>query len=89
MLAELRRNLNEFHEIQALAKERLESLGQTLASSKKVISSLGEIMAFLSLRIVKPASRYWPVIFPLLQFLWRQRKKKKGKEKTYGREQKL
>ncbi len=81
-LAELRRNLQQLEELQVLVKEKVETLGATLESSKKIAASLAEILSFFAGRLIKPASRYWPLIFPLLQFLWR--KKKKRKEKTYG-----
>ncbi len=81
-LAELRRALEEFHEVEVLIKEKVETMADTLESSRKVAASLAEILGFLATRVARPASRYWPVIFPLLQFLWRQ--KKKRKEKTHG-----
>lgn len=81
-LTELRHNLQEFNELQAIIREKAESLGETIESSRKVASSLADILSFLALRVVRPATRYWPLIFPVLQFLWRQ--KKKRKEKSHG-----
>jgi uncharacterized protein YoxC len=81
-LAELRHNLQEFNELQAIIREKVETLGETVESSRKIASSLADILGFLAIRVVRPASRYWPLIFPILQFLWRQ--KKKRKEKSHG-----
>ncbi|MGQ9471867.1 MAG: hypothetical protein ACUVR0_09285 [Candidatus Aminicenantales bacterium] len=81
-LAELRRALEEFHEVEVLIKEKVETMADTLESSRKVAASLAEILGFLAARVARPASRYWPFIFPLLQFIWRQKKKKK--ERIHG-----
>jgi len=81
-LAELRHNLQEFNELQAIIREKVETLGDTVESSRKIASSLADILGFLAIRVVKPASHYWPLIFPILRFLWRQ--KKKRKEKSHG-----
>ncbi len=81
-LAELRHNLQEFNDLQAIVREKVETLGETIESSKKVASSLADILSFLAIRVVRPANRYWPIIFPILQFIWRQ--KKKRKEKSHG-----
>lgn len=81
-LAEFRHNLQEFNELQAMIREKAECLGETIESSKKVVSSLADIFSFLAIKVIRPATRYWPLIFPILQFLWRQ--KKKRKEKSYG-----
>lgn len=81
-LTELRHNLQEFNELQAILREKAESLGETIESSRKVASSLADILSFLAIKVVRPANRYWPLIFPVLQFLWRQ--KKKRKEKSHG-----
>lgn len=81
-LAELRRALEEFHGVEVLIKEKVETMADTLESSRKVAASLAEILGFLATRVARPASRYWPFIFPLLQFIWRRKKKKK--ERIHG-----
>ncbi|MCX7973960.1 MAG: hypothetical protein N3B16_05600 [Candidatus Aminicenantes bacterium] len=81
-LAELRHNLQEFNELQALIKEKAERVGETIESSRKIASNLAEILGFMTARVIRPSAQYWPLIFPLLQFLWRH--KKKRKEKSHG-----
>lgn len=81
-LAELRHNLQEFNELQALIKEKAERIGETIESSRKIASNLAEILGLVTAKLIKPASSYWPLIFPIIQFLWRQ--KKKRKEKSHG-----
>jgi hypothetical protein len=62
-----------------MVKEKLDDLGQTLEASKRVALNLSEVTAFLTTKLVRPVSRYWSVIFPVLGLFWRQMKKRKEK----------
>jgi predicted PurR-regulated permease PerM len=68
-LMELERNLNA----------RMDDIGDFLASTKKVAAGLTQAGLFLTTKVVNPASRFLPVLFPLLLMGWRKLKKKKEK----------
>ncbi len=60
---------------------RVDDVGQILESSKKAVSGAGEIAQFVALRMLRPASTYWPIIYPVLRFGWKKYRKRKEKEK--------
>jgi ABC-type transporter Mla subunit MlaD len=78
-LAELRELAGSLKEIERKVNARIDDVGELLASSKKTAASLAEASLFLTTRVVRPASRYWPILFPLLRMGWRQLKKRKEK----------
>lgn len=79
-LAEFRKLAENLNELDFILKEKIEDLGQTIEASKNVAVNLAEVAAFLTTKLVRPASKYWPVLFPLLRLLWRQMKKRKEKQ---------
>ncbi len=82
-IVEARRLIANLNELQQTIKDRTEDLGEIMEASKQTVGNLAEASFMLTTRILKPASRYWPLIYPLLKFLWRRRKKRK--EKKNGR----
>lgn len=78
-LAEIRKLAEHLTELDLLVKARVEDMGQILESSKKTAASLSEAALFLSARVVRPASKYWPLLFPLARLVWRHLKKRKEK----------
>jgi hypothetical protein len=82
-MVEARRLIVNLNELQKTIKDRTEDLGDIMEASKETVVHLSEATFILTTRILKPTSRYWPLIYPLLRFLWRRRKK--GKEKKNGR----
>ncbi len=82
-MVEARKLVANLNELQKTIKDRTEDLGDIMEASKKTVVHLSEASFILTTRILKPASTYWPLIYPLLKFLWRRRKK--GKEKKNGR----
>lgn len=68
--------------IEAKIDAGLDDLGQVLATSKKAVSRLSEMTFFLSTKVLRPSAKYWPFLFPLLRFGWRQMKKRK--ERHHG-----
>ena len=69
-------------ELERKLDARIDDVGELLESSKKTAAGLAEASFFLTTKVVRPASRYWPILFPLLRMGWKQLKKlKKKKEK--------
>ena len=80
---ELQVTLDKLKKIEDKLDHRLDETGKVIESAKKTVSGLSELSLFLTTRVVRPASRYWPVLFPLVRFGWQMIKKRK--EKKNGR----
>ena len=80
---ELQVTLEKLKTIEDKLDQRLDETGKVIESAKKTVSGLSELSLFLTTRVVRPASRYWPVLFPLVRFGWQMIKKRK--EKKNGR----
>jgi len=78
-LVEFRKLAENLNELDLMVKERLEDLGQTLEASKRVALNMSEMTAFVTTKLVRPVSKYWSVLFPILGLFWRQMKKRKEK----------
>ncbi|MBC7363211.1 MAG: hypothetical protein H5U07_01550 [Candidatus Aminicenantes bacterium] len=77
---ELQIVLNKLEQIEDKLDKRLEEAGEIVYSTKKAVSGLGELSLFLTTNVVRPASKFWPVLFPLLRFGWQFIKKRKEKK---------
>lgn len=91
LLLQLRRTVREagetFVEIRNLASSlqetslkvntKMEEAGEMLEAARKTAVSFSEISWFLAMRVIKPSSRYWSLLFPIIRFGWRQIKKQK------------
>jgi len=80
---ELQVTLEKLKKIEDKLDQRLDETGKVIESAKKTVSGLSELSLFLTTRVVRPASRYWPILFPLVRFGWQMIKKRK--EKKNGR----
>ncbi len=81
-LAEVRELAVSLKEIERKINARIDDVGELLESSKQTAAGLAKASLFLTTRVVSPASRYWPILYPLLRIGWKQLKKlKQRKEK--------
>lgn len=73
-ITELAKNLQDTNQkVQA----KIDDFGEMITASKKTVIGLSEIAWFLTTKILRPSSKYWPLLFPLLRFGWRRLKKRK------------
>ena len=93
LFLQLRRTAKEGQEtlveIRALAKslnltsqkamEKIDDVDETLQNAKKAVVQMSEITWFLTTKIFRPSSKYWPFVLPLVRLGWRQWKKRKEK----------
>ncbi len=79
-LAEMRKLIENLSELEKVTREKLDDVGQIIESSKTTVRNLSEASVFLTTRVLNPATRYWPVIYPLFKFLWKRWKKRKEKK---------
>jgi predicted PurR-regulated permease PerM len=76
-LVEIRSLVKNLSETSQKVSERLDDVEHTIDYLKKTASRFSEIGWFLTTRFTKPSARYWPILYPLLRFGWRQWKKRK------------
>jgi hypothetical protein len=77
---ELQINLQKLERIEDKLDRSLDEAGVIIKSTKQTVSGLSELSMFMTTRLIRPASRYWPVLFPLLRFSWQLMKKRKEKK---------
>ncbi len=76
-LAEMRKLIENLNELEKVVREKLDDMGQIMEASKKTVRNLSEASVFLTMRVLNPATRYWPVIYPLFKFFWKRWRKRK------------
>jgi uncharacterized protein YoxC len=79
-LAKAQEMMDGLKEIEAKVNASLDDVGEVLATSKKAVTGLSEIMFFLTSKVIRPSARYWPFLFPLLRLGVQQMKKRKEKK---------
>ena len=83
-LRELRDLALHLRETNRKINAKIDDVADIVDASRKTALSLSEIALFLSSKVIKPSSKYWPVLFPLIRLGWRQFRKKKHKEDKNG-----
>ena len=79
-LVEIRDLVGNLKEIGQKVNTKIDDLIPVLEATKKTVSSISDVSWFLTMKVIKPSSKYWPILFPLLRLGWRQMKKKRKKE---------
>ncbi|MDD8031509.1 MAG: DUF948 domain-containing protein [Acidobacteriota bacterium] len=79
-IQDLQVNLKKLEKIEDKLDRHLDEAGSIINSTKKTISGLSELSMFMTSRVIRPASRYWPILFPMLRFSWQLMKKRKEKK---------
>jgi len=76
-LVDVRALVNNLNATSQQINDKIENLGEVVEASKKAAVTLSEASMLLSTRIFRPASKYWPILFPLIRTGLRLLKKKK------------
>lgn len=76
-LIEARELVESLKETSLSLQTKIDDVGELVESSKKTAISISEIAWFLTAKILRPSSKYWPLLFPLIRLGWRQLKKRK------------
>jgi uncharacterized protein YoxC len=74
-LIEIKMLVGETRETSRILQSRIEDVGELVQASKKTAVSVSEIAWFATTKILRPSSKYWPFLFPLMRLGWRQAKK--------------
>jgi len=84
-LAEAKKLMRSVNETSQKVNSKIDDMTPMVEASKRIAVSISEIAWFLAAKVLKPSSKYWPLVFPILRFGWRQiKKKKKQKEDKNG-----
>jgi hypothetical protein len=76
-LTEVKMLVEEAREMSRSVQLRLEEAGELVSASKKAAVNISEITWFVTTKILRPSSKLWPFLFPLMRLGWRQAKKLK------------
>jgi len=78
-LKEIRQMALRLQQTNRKINTKIDDVSDIIAASRKTAVSLSEVAWFLSTKIIRPSSKYWPFLFPLFRMGWRQFRKKKTK----------
>lgn len=81
-IREIRELVLNLKETSRKINTRIDDVAEIVEASKKTAVSFSEIAFFLSTKVIRPSSKYWPLFFPLIRLGWRQIKKKKKEGKN-------
>lgn len=76
-LIEARALIDNLKETSLSVRTKIDDVSELVEASKKTAISISEIAWFLTTKILRPSSKYWPLLFPLIRLGWRQLKKRK------------
>ena len=79
-LIEARELVSNLNATSLKVNQKVEELGEVVDAARKAAVGISAASMFLSSRIMRPASRYWPFIFPLVRLVMRQWREKKKEE---------
>jgi len=79
-LVKVQETMDGLQVIEARLNSSLDNVGQVLAMSKKAVSGISEVTFFLTSKVIRPSSKYWPFLFPLLRLGLQALKKRKEKK---------
>jgi hypothetical protein len=81
-MVEVRKLVENLNELDGMIKDRLVGLGEFVEASKRTAVNISEASFLLTTKILRPSSKYWPVVLPLASFFWK--KFRKRKERKHG-----
>lgn len=76
-LVELRKLINNLKETEQKVNAKIDDLDDVFNATKKTAASISEIALFFSSKIIKPSSKFWLILLPILRLSWRRLKKRK------------
>jgi hypothetical protein len=74
-MIEVKMLVAEARETSRIVQLKLEDVGELVQASKKTALNISEIAWFVTTKLLRPRSKYWPFLFPLMRLGWRQAKK--------------
>jgi len=78
-MAEATALLHNLQETERKVSLAVEDLAGTIQATRKMTESASEIAMFVTSKVIRPSSKWWPFLFPLLRMGWQRFKKRKEK----------
>jgi uncharacterized protein YoxC len=79
-LREMRTLAGNLNTISQNVNQKIDGLGDVVESTRKAAVGLSDATMYFSQRMMRPASRYWPFVIPMIRLVWRQFRKRKEKK---------
>jgi hypothetical protein len=79
-IVEVRELIKSLNELDGLIKDKLVGIGEFVEASKKTAVNLSEASFFLASKVLRPGSKFLPLMLPLASFVWKQYRKRKEKK---------
>jgi len=79
-LNQIRTLVSNLNETSQKVNTKIDDLDEILEATKKTAVSLSEIVWFVTTKVIKPSSNFWPLLYPFIRLGWRQMKKRKEKK---------
>jgi competence protein ComGC len=71
--------LHNLQETERKVSLAVEDLAGTIQATRKMTESASRIAMFVTAKVIRPSSKWWPFLFPLLRMGWQKFKKRKEK----------
>ena len=81
-LAEISSLASDLRETNQKIQAKIDDADGMLDATKKTVMNLSEIAGFMTTKIVRPSSKYLPLLLPFLRVGWQSLKKRKKEEKN-------
>ncbi len=79
-LVEIRTLVQMLKQTDYKVNTKIDDIGELVGTTKKTLVRIADLSWFLSAKIFKPSSKYWPFIYPAIRLGWRLIKKRKEKK---------
>ena len=83
-LTQINSLVKNLEETSRKVNNELDEAGELIKASKKIATSVADLTWMATTKFIRPSSKYWPIVFPLLRLGWRQWKKFRRKEGKNG-----
>ena len=76
-LAEYKELAKSLQLLDQTVKDKLDDLGETLQAARKAAVQVSGVTLWLTSKVVQPAAKWWPMLAPVLKYVWRKWKQRK------------
>ncbi|MCD6193573.1 MAG: hypothetical protein DRJ11_06705 [Candidatus Aminicenantes bacterium] len=83
-LTQINSLVKNLEETSRKVNNELDEAGELIKASKKIATSVADLTWMATTKFIRPSSKYWPIVFPLLRLGWRQWRKFRQKEGKNG-----
>lgn len=63
---------NRLSQTAARVEGKLEDVDSLIETAKKAADGLSEVTWFATTKLIRPSSKFWPYIFPIIKLGWKQ-----------------